>query len=590
MAIGGALLAGAGITIIIRAVDQFSGVFKKATIGTNALGTAMKVGATAAIAAGVAIAAIGVAAVKTAMSFESAFAGVRKTVELSEEDFAKLEQKFKDITATVPITFEEISKIGELAGQLGVEGVANIEKFTKTIADISVTTNLTAEQAATDFARIANIMQEPIDNVDRMGATVVELGNNFATTEMEITSFAERLAGAGKIVGLTTDEVFAIGAALSSVGVEAEAGGTAVQTALLLMNESVTSGNAALGVFASTAGMSADEFSKMWETDASQAFERFILGLGEQGDNASLILDEVGLGAVRTSRSFLSLSNAGDLISQTLGTASSAWEKNTALTIEANKRYETFASQVKILGNQLQLLIEPLGKQLIPVLLDLFKVLKDDIFPVIEPLIPLIGEFLTNALNSVVPILPKLTASLTRIIEVFMKLFDALLPLMEPLMDIGFILLDAIMDAIEPLIPMIAALTRIFKPLLEILAPIVKFLGMIIGFIADLAGGLGSGVWNTVGDLFGLPKSNKNSSTGSNSNSTNSPQSNTSSLPVIKLNDFIIQPNSQDTIIGTKNPNSMGGITIIIEGNIYGTDPDEIVEALANKIGNTIKL
>ena len=350
------------INIVIGATDKFSGVFKKANLTMQSFQkSAIGMGA---IGAGIALG-FG-KAIKTSIDFESAFTGVRKTVELSEEGFADLEQRFKEITKTTPIAFEEISKIGELAGQLGVEGVDNLEKFTKTIADISVTTNLTAEEAATSFARIANVMGEPLQNVDRMASVVVDLGNNFATTEAEISTFAQRIAGAGKIVGLSTGEVFGISAALSSVGIEAEAGGTAVQTALLKMDEAVINGGAKLDVFANTAGMTSDEFSNLWETDAATAFEKFILGLGKQGDKAQGTLKDVGLGGIRTARSFLSLSNAGDLISETLDTQQTAWDENTAATEEAEKRYDTLQSKIDIAKNKFALLGDEIGDRLVP--------------------------------------------------------------------------------------------------------------------------------------------------------------------------------------------------------------------------------
>jgi hypothetical protein len=38
-----------------------------------------------------------------------------------------------------------------------------------------------------------------LGNIDRLGATIVDLGNNFATTEADIVNFASRIAGAGNI-------------------------------------------------------------------------------------------------------------------------------------------------------------------------------------------------------------------------------------------------------------------------------------------------------------------------------------------------------------------------------------------------------
>ena len=125
-----------------------------------------------------------------------------------------------------------------MGGQLGVP-TQDLLAFTEAVAMLSVSTNLTSEAAATDFARISNITQEPLKNIDRMGSTVVALGNNFATTEREIVNFTTNIAGAGEIVGLTTSQIFAISTAFTSVGIEAEAGGTATQKVLLAINNAV---------------------------------------------------------------------------------------------------------------------------------------------------------------------------------------------------------------------------------------------------------------------------------------------------------------------------------------------------------------
>ncbi len=373
--IGGGILGGAGITIVIRAIDKFSKTFKSANRQlTGFMGTIQKNRALIA-GTGAALIGIGIAGtfvmksfVSEAISFESAFIGVRKTVELTEKEFKDLENRFKSLSSEIPVTFQELSSIGEIAGQLGVSGVENLEKFTRTIADISATTNLTAEVAATDFARLANVMQEPLDNIDRMGSVVVELGNNFATTEGEILSFATRIAGVANIVGLTTSDTLALGAAFSSVGVQVEAGGTAVQKILLKMNESVVAGGGKLTAFADTAGVTTEEFARLFREDASKAFDLFVLGLGQQGDKAISTLDTLNLKDVRLTRSLLSLANAGDLITRTFAASDKEWKKNTASTKEAEKRYASMESQIKTLSNKFKILSADLGKELFPIL------------------------------------------------------------------------------------------------------------------------------------------------------------------------------------------------------------------------------
>lgn len=379
----------AAVQIIIKAKDEFSRAFNKANLSLQSFRKAA-IGATV---AGVAIAAGFAKALKTSIDFETAFTGVRKTVELTEQGFADLENRFKELTKVTPVTFKELSAIGEIAGQLGVEGVDNLEKFTRTIAGIAVTTNLTAEEAATSFARIANIMQEPIENVDKMASVVVELGNNFATTEGEIVTFAQRIAGAGKLAGLTTDQILAIGAAFSSVGVQAEAGGTATQKVLIAMTEATAAADISmeeleaiaeitgktieevmedasskLDDFAETAGMTAEEFRKAFQEDAGKAFAAFVKGLGQQGTKAFKTLEDLELQDQRLVRAFLSLANAGDLVTDTLGTATKEWETNTAAVIEAEKRYNTLQSQIDIAKNKFALLGDEIGDRIAPFL------------------------------------------------------------------------------------------------------------------------------------------------------------------------------------------------------------------------------
>ena len=373
------------VEVVIRAKDQFSATFSKATLSLQSF----RKGALAAGAAAAVVGAGLLKAVKTSIDFESAFTGVRKTVDLTEQEFGDLEQRFKDLSTVTPITFVELSRIGELAGQLGVEGVDNLEKFTKTIAQISVTTNLTAEEAATSFARIANVMQEPIDNVDKMGSVVVELGNNFATTEGEIVQFAQRIAGAGKIVGFSTSDILAVGAALSSVGVNAEAGGTAIQTTLLKINGAIAKNSEELLLFADTAGMTVDEFSAMWEKDAMGAFQEFVKGLGKSGDKAQIILENVELGGVRTARSLLSLSGAGDILGDAVNSANKEWIDNNALVEEADKRFATLKAQLEIVKNKFLLIAESIGDRLEPLI-------KEYLIPALDWLIKMWGKLSEN--------------------------------------------------------------------------------------------------------------------------------------------------------------------------------------------------
>lgn len=368
-------MAERNLQVVVTAIDQASDVLKSIGEKSKALGKDISSTGLAMVKIGAAPTAALAFAAKTAIDFESAFAGVRKTVNATEAEFKAISDNFREISKVTPVAVNELSRIGELAGQLGVSGVDNITKFTKTIADIAVTTNLTTESAATEFARLINIMGESLDNVDRIGSAIVDLGNNFATTEAEISSFALNMAGAGKIAGLATSDVLGIGAAMSSVGVEAQVGGTAVQKVLIGMTKAANEGGEELGAFAETAGVSAEEFTQLWEQDAAKAFTQFVEGLGKQGDDAFTTLETLGLADQRLIKAFLSLANAGDLLGRSIDMSSQGWENNTALAEEARKRYETTESQIMIARNALADIAKVIGDALLPRITGMIKAL-----------------------------------------------------------------------------------------------------------------------------------------------------------------------------------------------------------------------
>ncbi|HEM2191600.1 TPA: phage tail tape measure protein, partial [Klebsiella pneumoniae] len=200
-------------------------------------------------------------------------------------------------------------------------------------------------------------------------------------------------------------------AALSSVGIEAEAGGSAFSKVMVQMQLAVEKGTGAfseleqiangagytigevgqavlnggkplktmasnLGMnskalskmykeadksktsledFASVAGMSGEQFSKAFKEDASGAIIKFVEGLGkaeDKGQSAIGVLDSMGITEVRLRDSLLRAAGASDVFKSAVDRGTKAWGQNTALTEEANKRYETTESQLKMLKNE----------------------------------------------------------------------------------------------------------------------------------------------------------------------------------------------------------------------------------------------
>lgn len=316
---------------------------------------AMRTLGVAALGIGTAMTGMAVMAAKAAVDWESAWAGVTKTVEGTPEQLAAVEEGLRGLARELPASHEEIAGVAEAAGQLGIQ-TDSVVGFTKTMVDLGETTNLSADQAATALARFMNVMGTSQDDVDRLGSAVVGLGNNYATTEAEIVEMSQRLAGAGAQVGLSEGEVLGLATALSSVGIEAEAGGSAMSKVMKDIASSVDEGGERVEQFAQISGLSADEFSRKWRDDPAAAMSAFVQGLAnaeDQGNTTLGVLSDLGITEVRMSDALLRAAGASDIFSDAMAQGNAEFEENNALTDEAQKRYETVASQIEIAKNSI---------------------------------------------------------------------------------------------------------------------------------------------------------------------------------------------------------------------------------------------
>lgn len=293
---------------------------------------------------------------KAAMGWESAFAGVEKTVDGTVQQLAGLEDELRGMARSMPEAHSGIASVAEAAGQLGV-ATRDVAGFTEVMVQLGETTNLTADGAATQIAQFTNIMGTSQSGVDRLGATLVQLGNNGASTEAEILALGQRLAGVGAQMHMTEADVLAVANAMASVGIEAEAGGTAMTMTLKGIDAAVRAGGRELETYAATAGMTAQQFAQAWGADAASATASFVEGLAAiaaSGGDVNGVLDELGINGARQADTLIRLAGAGDILRDSLEMGADAWSRNTALSDEYAKRLETAESQIQIAWNNIK--------------------------------------------------------------------------------------------------------------------------------------------------------------------------------------------------------------------------------------------
>ena len=368
------------------------------------------------------IVAAAAATVKTAVDIDTALTDVRKTVDGTEEEYQELKQAAIDFSKVNAVNAADILSLQALGAQLGF-AKDELRKFAEVASGLDIATNMDAEQAATEMAHFANIVGMSHDEIDRYASTIVELGNHTATTESDISAMAQRIAGAGKSVGLSSAEILGMSAALSSLGIEAEAGGTAISTIMSDIDKAVAKGTDGvkgyadqlgmstdefvralsedtqkfeefaekngmtanelqtdvskslmkLHAWADAAGLSADEFSAAWRDKPVEAFQAVLKGIQksvDEGGNLSVILTDLGIDSIRQLDSMKRLANSGDLLVNTVALANQGWQENAALQKEVENRNESLASKFEMLKNRVTAVADDIGGPLADALLD----------------------------------------------------------------------------------------------------------------------------------------------------------------------------------------------------------------------------
>lgn len=356
-----------------RAQSWTAGLGKQVKQG---IGMGLGVGGGLLVAQGVS-AAIGMVAdvvsgsISKAIEWESAFAGVRKTVDASEEEFGALEAGIRGMSKEIPIAATELAGLAEAAGALGI-AKEDILEFTRVTALIGTTTDVSADQAATSLGQLSNVLGLTSDDYERFGSTLVDLGNKGASTESQILEIASRAGAGSKLIGMASAETLAWASAVANLGIEVEAGGSSLQTFFLKSAKAVADGTEKLETYARVAGMTGAEFKTAFEKDATGALQTFIEGLGSltQGEQLQALAD-LDFNDVRITRTLLGLAGNVDNLGNSLTVANEAWEENSALSEEAAKRFGTTESKLQILGNRMDDLAVTFGDTLLPALVDL---------------------------------------------------------------------------------------------------------------------------------------------------------------------------------------------------------------------------
>lgn len=327
----------------------------------------------AALVVGTALAGMGALSLKTAMSFETSMAEIDKTVDFtSSNGLANMRKELQALTTQIPQTFEELAAVTATGGQLGI-AEKDLVHFTEVMAKMGVAFDIPAQQAADSMAKIANVFQIPIANIDRLGDAINTLSNNTPATAAQLIDSLQRVGGVAKVFGLSEDATLGLTGALIAMGKPAEVASTAVNSLLTSFSTLDNATKSQLIGFEQL-GLNIDDFSKLVATDGKQAIITYLEAINklEQskriGTNALIIGKEFGDDITMLAGSVEVLENNWAMLGETANTTKDYFG---SMDIEFKKISATTANKMVLIKNNIDGVVASLGEAFIPALNDL---------------------------------------------------------------------------------------------------------------------------------------------------------------------------------------------------------------------------
>ena len=340
----------------------------------------------------------------------------------TDDQLKALDATVKQLISTdLPLLYEQMYGILEVAGQQGV-AIESADKFATVMAKLSTATDMTAGTGSQTMAQFVNLTEQNYEHLDNIGSALVALGNNSATSESQIMEMAHRAATGLHQVGMSSADILGVSAAISSMGIEAQAGGTAVSKLAKQMDEAAKVGapsiktllsawgdegitsiydlyaqldqlgsgkgwrpmaealgmnmsdtkalmNAALAAerFSEAMGMSAEAFSSGWNENAANQMLQFFAALGSMGgtdmeDNMLWTMDKLGITEVRMSNMVRALSGNWQAYADSIELANKAYQENIAMDEEASRAFSSNESRRVLNQNKEQNALEAMGQ------------------------------------------------------------------------------------------------------------------------------------------------------------------------------------------------------------------------------------
>lgn len=326
------------------------------------------------------------APIAQAVKFESAMADVNKVVEQTDAQAKAMGVSIVEMSRRIPLTAEALAQIVAAGGQAGIAR-KDLEGFAESAAKMGVAFDVTAEQAGEMMAKWRTSFNYSQDQVVALADQINYLSNTSAASAPLISDVVTRVGGLGKIAGVSSGQIAALGSAMIATGAPSEVAATGIQNMLLSMTAGASATAKQQKAFAAL-GFETKNLASLMQNDAEGAINSVFEAIKTLSDEERpAVLTE--LFGKESIKSIGQLANNSEQLAKTFKTVGDSSKYAGSMQKEFAARSATTENNLILLGNRVSALGISIGNILLPALNSIIGV----IGPIVDGAANLANEF-----------------------------------------------------------------------------------------------------------------------------------------------------------------------------------------------------
>lgn len=291
----------------------------------------------------------------TFTNVDEQMANIQKTTGLVGGELNSLQSDvFKDIGRGTRTANQELLKIVETGGRLGISEKKDLLPFVEGINKINVALGDEfvggGDEAVSVVGKLAGSFEElrnlPIDqSLNKIGSAINEVGSNSQGTGGNLSNFIGRIGQLPDSIKPSVSSTVALGAVLEGAKISSEIASGGISNLLLVASRGLSG-------FANQMQITTDEARDLISQDPGEFAIRFSESLKDlSAEELSSTLSDLKLGTQETIKVVGALGSRTDEFSKLQGIASGQIQNATSLTDEYNVKNNTLQANIGKLGN-----------------------------------------------------------------------------------------------------------------------------------------------------------------------------------------------------------------------------------------------